>query len=123
MEKKSFSAELTNKKSTIKVNLPIISFEDEGVFFVYCPALDVTGYGYTEDEAHTSFAQVLKMHINYTMSKRTFVDDLKEHGWTIKNKKTFKPPLLSESITGNDDLRNIVDSKNYKVYSEEVEFA
>ena len=44
-----------NDKNKIDVKLPLIEFEEDGCYVVYCPALDVSGYGKTEPEANQSF--------------------------------------------------------------------
>jgi len=51
---------------------------------------------------------------------------LKELGWSIKGGKKnpqIKPPLNSELIAINPLYNEIVNSKSYRVYNEDVEFA
>lgn len=36
---------------TLKVKLSLIQFQEDGAEIVYCPALEVTGYGNTVEEA------------------------------------------------------------------------
>lgn len=50
-----FSGTFATKKANVKVNIPIIIFEEDNVQIVYCPALDVSGYGKDEAEAYSSF--------------------------------------------------------------------
>ena len=117
----NFEAELSNKQSTIKVGLTLISFEEDNILFVYCPALDLTGYGYTEDEAKESFSQTLKIHINYTTRKKTFFKDLEKHGWVIKNRKRPKSPDFDYLLKNNKQFKEIVNKRNFTKYSQEIQ--
>lgn len=47
----------------------VVAFEEDGVWFVHCPGLNVTGYGDTKDEAKASFEIVLSETINYVIAK------------------------------------------------------
>jgi len=42
---KTISGQWVSGKKQIKVNLALIEFEEDGSRIVYCPALDVSGYG------------------------------------------------------------------------------
>ena len=52
-------------KKLIKVNLSLIEFEEDGCQIVYCPALDVSGYGKSEYEAMKSFTVSLGEFFHY----------------------------------------------------------
>jgi hypothetical protein len=54
----------------IKCRLPVIIFEEESNYIFYCPALDLSGYGVTEDEAYHSFDEVLGEYLMNMISKR-----------------------------------------------------
>ena len=56
----------------IKVHLPFIIFEQDKVHVVYCPALDVSGYGNNEEEAFESFKINLGEFLLYTNNKNSF---------------------------------------------------
>jgi len=77
-----YKADFIHKKATGKMQLSLVSFaDDDSIHFVYCPALDITGYGHTDSEAKESFEKTLELYLNYTINKGTFAADLKEHGW------------------------------------------
>ncbi|MBE0663470.1 MAG: hypothetical protein IH597_13500 [Bacteroidales bacterium] len=65
----------------VDVHLPLILFEDSGSQVVYCPALDVSGYGKSEDEAFESFEICLDEFFRYTINKNTFRAELQRLGW------------------------------------------
>jgi hypothetical protein len=121
-DKLNFKAELSNKKSTIKTGLSLICFEDENVHFVYCPALDITGYGYDTNEAKESFAQSLKMYFEYTTNKNTLFNDLESHGWVVKNKRKIKSPDFDFLFGHNEQLKKIVNERPFSKYDELIQF-
>ena len=121
-DKLNFKAELSNEKTTIKTELTLIAFEDENVHFVYCPALDITGYGYNNNEAKESFAQTLKMYLEYTTDKNTLIKDLESHGWTVKNKRKLKAPDFDFLLHRNKEFKRIVSKRNFRKYNEQVQF-
>lgn len=45
--------------------LHILKFEDSGCKIVYCPELDVSGYGKTYEEAEKSFCITLEETVRY----------------------------------------------------------
>jgi len=50
-----FTGELKTSKAGVKAYLELYSFVDDGVYIVYCPSLDLSGYGYSIDEAKNHF--------------------------------------------------------------------
>jgi hypothetical protein len=105
----------TGAKS-IKIDLKVVFFEEEKIHYAYMPSLDVTGYGKTDEEAKESLSVVLAEFLRYTISKNTLFIEMQRLGWKIKSKK--KPmyaPALSDLINTNDQLREIVNSKQYKI--------
>ena len=74
----NFTAELSNECSTVETELALMSIQEDGVCFVYCPALDLTGYGDNEEEAKNSFATTLKIYLDYTIRNNTLWEDLEK---------------------------------------------
>ncbi|WP_354360124.1 hypothetical protein [Pedobacter sp. UYP30] len=108
------------------VGLSLIEFVEDDVNIVYSPALDLSGYGKTEDEAKSSFAIVIEEFFRYTIDKNTFDKVLKDLGWSIKGSKEnlkFSPPKDSDLVNSNALYSDIVNNKNYKVSREKVEFS
>lgn len=48
---------------------------------IYSPALDLSGYGNTINEAKESFKIALEEFIRYTLNENTFNDVMKKLGW------------------------------------------
>jgi hypothetical protein len=96
----------------IDIDLPFIIFEEGGAEVVYCPALDISGYGKSEEEAFESFKVCLGEFLLYTTHKKTFFDELRRLGWTIKKSK-FKPlvpPPFSQLLEENDNFSRIFNN-------------
>jgi len=107
----AFSGTWKSDKENIMVNLAVILFEEDGSQIMYCPALDVSGYGKTEDEAHDSFNVALGEFFLYTTRKKTFVGEMERLGWTIRSKhKSMLPPSMSELLNNNENFSRIFNN-------------
>lgn len=108
------------------VGLSLVEFIEDDVTIIYSPALNLSGYGYSSEEAKDSFNIALHEFFRYTNNKKTFAAVMKELGWSIKGGKKnpkIEPPLNSELVANNPLYNEIINSKTYKVYNETVEFA
>ena len=109
-------------KAKVTVNLPVMIFSEENVLIAYVPVLDLSGYGATENEAVESLKIVLSEYFSYGMKKKTLIQDLKAHGWTVKKKtKPYIAPEITDLINKNDYLHDIVNSRPYKMERIDVE--
>ncbi len=121
---KEVNATWSNKKSEITLKLPYILFEEDGFQILYCPPLDLTGYGPTEEDAKHSFKTVLDEYFRYTVNKGTLIKDLEKLGWEFKKKSLKKPiipPDLSHSFDSNEDFRRIFNTHDFRKGNTEVE--
>lgn len=71
----------------LQVNLQFLVFEEDGVTIIYCPSLELNGYGNTEGEAFGSLKITLAEYFEYCLNKGTLWDDLKAHGFLVLNMK------------------------------------
>lgn len=106
----------------ITAHLDIYSFWEGTNLILYCPALDMSAYGENEEDAKHNFETVYSEYIDYCMSKKTLVADLKNHGWNIKSlkQKRIKSPSFEE-LMNNETLFDILKSKQYKRVMASVE--
>jgi hypothetical protein len=103
-------------KNSIKVELPVMLFEEDGSLIAYIPVLDISGYGKNEEEAKASLSTCLDEYFSYTIHKKTLIEDLRAHGWTIvKKNKPFIAPDITDILTSNKYLHNIVNSRQFKM--------
>ena len=110
---------VTNDRK-ITVNLFVILFEDNGSQIAYCPALNVYGYGETEQEARKSFEVCLGEFFDYTIKKKTLVKELEALGWSIKKERKFTAPPFTNLLGSNKYLRKIMDTKDFKKVNEPI---
>jgi len=126
MDKLHLTTELGFGNGKYNVGLSLVEFEEDNVTIIYAPALDLSGYGYSQPEAKQSFFEVLHEFFRYTNNKKTLDNVLKDLGWSVKGSKKkpkFNPPKDSDLVSLNPLYNEIVNSKNYKVSREDVEFA
>lgn len=106
---------------TVEVNVPLIIFEDGNSHIVYCPALDVSGYGNDEAEAKSSFKTSLSEFILYTIRKKTLNKVLTDLGWSVRGKdKPMVPPPFSKLLNENENFKNIFDNYPFKKIDEGI---
>lgn len=120
------TANLGFSNQKFHVGLSLVEFYEEDVVIIYSPALDLSGYGYSVEEAKNSFSESLQEFFRYTHNKNTLDTVLKNLGWSIKGTKkkpTFKPPLDSDLVSSNSLYNEIVNNKSYRVSRQNVEFA
>jgi hypothetical protein len=107
-------------KKRINVKLSLIEFEEDGLYFIYSPALDLTGYGKTEKEAKQSYNLAIEEFLKYTTHKETILQELERLGWTISKKKKLSAPSLSALLQSRSYLDEIFTEKNFRKTDETV---
>ncbi len=96
-------------------------FEEKSIYYAYIPSFDLTGYGKTEGKAKESLKIVLDEFIRYTLNKNTLFIEMQRLGWKIKSKK--KPmyaPQMSDLINTNEQLKEIINYKQYTTSNYQV---
>ena len=111
----SISGTIPVKDGVYKVNLPLIKFEEDGAKIAYCPALDVSGYGNTDEEALESFKISIYEFFRYITNKKTFEKVMEQMGWTISHNKnkSLTPPPMSKLLEENDNFSRIFNEHDY----------
>ncbi len=109
-------------KDNISMKVPVILFEEDGCQIMYCPALDVSGYGNTEEEARNSFHEALNEFLLYTTHKKTFVSELRKLGWVPKKSryKSLTPPSMTQLLTENENFSRIFNSFPFRKVDESI---
>ena len=114
MEKTNLSGEKIYGRNAVKVNLQVIFFEEDDIYYAYMPSFDLTGYSTTPDEAKESLKIVLDEFLRYTLNKKTLFMEMERLGWKVKNKKrTMYAPQMTDLINTNEQLKEIVNHKEF----------
>lgn len=111
---------IINKNGTINVFLDVYVFIDEDCYVAYSPALDLSGYGESEEEAKDSFSIVMDEYLQYAVSNKTLVKDLRAHGWRVRSVKQRKmaAPSFDSLIKSNSTFKDILEHREYRKVSE-----
>lgn len=106
-----------SKGNEVEFNLPIIQFKEDTVYFFYTPALDLTGYGNSEEEAKASFEETLTQFLAYTTNKKTLSSELRKLGWKVSKHKVASPSL-TQMLRDNQYLVEIFEEKAYTKFDQ-----
>jgi hypothetical protein len=120
MKHLQYKGEFSANKGLINLEVPLISFIDDNTHIIYCPVLDLSGYGNDETEAKKSFDTVLEEYFSYTINKKSLWTDLKKLGWIIKKSKkkpAAMPPPMSELLETNEEFSRIFNNYPFKKYN------
>jgi len=122
MSQLNFLGRLDYKNKSVSVNLGMYLFKEGKSYIVYCPALDLSAYGDTENDARQSFVGIFESSLMYMLNKNTLKEDLINHGWKIKsmNQKKIKAPSFDTMLKNNDSFREILENKEYTTYFQTV---
>lgn len=105
--------------------LDIIIFKEDDTTIVYCPPLEVYGYGIDENEAQESFKVSLTEFFKYCTNKNTLRTELKRLGWQMKRGKLkpMIPPSISELLSTNENLSRIYNNFDFRKTATNVSFS
>ena len=103
-------------QNKIEGSLDIIIFKEDDTTIVYCPTLEVSGYGVDENEAHESFKISLAEFFRYCTNKNTLRTELKRLGWQMKRSKSkpMVPPPITELLSSNENLSRIYNNFDFR---------
>lgn len=102
-------------RNTIECTLPLIIFKEDDNIITFCPALDLSGYGFTEEEANHAFEETLSEYFRYTVNKKTLAEDLEKMGWKIRKnlRKPAIPPTMDDLLKNNEDFKRIFNTYDF----------
>jgi predicted RNase H-like HicB family nuclease len=80
----------------IIIQLNVMLLKEDDSFVAYCPALELSSFGDSPEDAQKAFHEALEIFIEETSNKGTFDNELLSLGWTLKKKPEpeYYPPLL-----------------------------
>jgi predicted RNase H-like HicB family nuclease len=91
MQKKQ---KIRRTKNATVVNVDVLLFREDKYFVAYCPALEVSSYGETEEEAKSAFDEALDIFIEETEKRGSFEKALLKLGWSLRQvpQPSYIPP-------------------------------
>jgi hypothetical protein len=86
---------MRNKMIThIEAKIPVLTFQEGHKIVAYSPALDLSSYGDTEQQARKRFAEVAMIFLNEIRRMGTMEEVLEECGWhKVPDQHTWSPPI------------------------------
>ncbi len=111
---------IVNRNGSLSVSLDVYVFMDGDSYIAYSPALDLSGYGESEEAAKHSFSIVMDEYIAYGVSRRTLVKDLRAHGWKVKSlrQRKMSAPSFDTLLQNNETFKDILENKEYRKLAE-----
>lgn len=112
--------EIRNTATGMTVKLDVYIFNEEDTVIAYSPALDLCGSGYTEAEAKESFHIAVTEYLNFGLSHKSLIADLRAHGWKVRSLKQRKmaSPSFETLLRNNETFRDILENKEYRKESQ-----
>ena len=105
-----------------KVQLDLYSFIEDESRVIFCPSLDLYGYGKTLEDAEKAFAFTLTSFLDYTTQKQTLVPILKKLGWEISENDAseIRPPQMDKLLMDNEGFKDLLTNKEYRKKHKQV---
>ncbi|MFA6400872.1 MAG: hypothetical protein WCX31_04495 [Salinivirgaceae bacterium] len=114
MKQHSITGSFKIKKGRVEIQLLLKGWKDDdsNVHFLYSPALDLTGYGNSINEAKESFEYMLNDFVDYSKKKKTIYKELERLGWSINiRKKRSMAPDVEDLLQENETFRDLQNKK------------
>lgn len=102
-----------SRAGDISVCLDIISYDEQGSRVIYCPALELSGYGRTKAAAEDSFMITLHEFLDYALEHGTLAAAMTELGWTIGMAGDIVPPSMKEMYSSRVELQDLISERSF----------
>ena len=81
--------------ANINTKIPVVFFEEGDKVIAYSPALDISTYGSSEEQARKRFNEATAIFLNEITEMGTLDQVLEECGWhKAKISKSWSPPVF-----------------------------
>lgn len=83
-----------NNKDAILLQLDVVIKKEGDYYIAYCPALEITGYGKTVEDAQNSFDIEVEIFFEETQKNGSLERYLLRNGWRLQQspKAYYEPP-------------------------------
>lgn len=113
------------RNGSYNIKVSVVEFQESNTYIIYCPALDLSGYGESDSEAKRSFEVTLHEYIRYAVNKGTLDEDLRAHGWKKRGSSlSMVPPSMTQLLESNKNFSKIFNTQpSYQKYDMPLEVA
>lgn len=105
---KNLAVVAKSEEKELNLSISIFIFSDKENIIAYCPSLDLSTSGKTEEEVETNFQEMLQLYIECEIENNTLHQDLLAHGWSVQ-KRTVKPPTFY-TLMRKPDMKKLMNS-------------
>ena len=102
-----------SRAGDIMVSLDIISYSEDGCKIIYCPALELSGYGKTKAAAEESFMITLHEFLDFTLEHGTLPKVMEELGWKRGVGGAVVPPTMKDMYKSRVELQDLISERNF----------
>jgi predicted RNase H-like HicB family nuclease len=88
------------KSANVLIDVEVIIVKEDNYYVAYCPALELSSYGDSEDAAKKSFEEELEIFIDDTTKRGTLEKYLLQNGWKLQHfpEPIYEPPKTDSNI-------------------------
>ncbi|MFH1412784.1 MAG: hypothetical protein ABIG10_02030 [bacterium] len=86
------------KKINLEFNLPVSFLKEGNKYIAYTPALDLSTYGKSYQEAKKRFEEIVNIFFEELINKGTLEDVLSNLGWKRVQAKWNPPVVISQEL-------------------------
>ncbi len=97
----------------IVLNVAVLLIKEGECIVAYCPALELSSYGKTEEEAKEYFKDALDIFIKDTVEKGTLEKNLLKFGWMLRS-TDYEPPRIENQV-------DFSKYENYKIINQQIQ--
>lgn len=95
-----------------KFTLEVLAFQEEGMFHLYMPSLDIFGVGDTEAAAEAHLTASVEAYLEDMVDSRNIIMDLRRHGFSVlilsDTQLVATPPDEDKLLEINPTYRDIL---------------
>lgn len=95
------------------IDVNVITFKGENHIVAYSPALQISSYGDTKQDAEKALGDNITIFLDYASRKKTLIEDLLNLGWTVKKKPDI---LFIPAPYSIEDLLNDIAIEEYEQF-------
>lgn len=85
---------ILSEESKVKLEIEVVFVKEDKYYVAYCPALELSSYGYTIKEAKKNFEKEIGIFIEETKKRCSLEKYLLKRGWVLQQvpEMKYEPP-------------------------------